>query len=325
MDASGAPALYFLPAMPTLNRITKNGMHYIDGVPVAESVFGKDPFEPVRKSSVTELISLQSSAPVRLAKPDCIPSEKGIVIVDAETEGDLCRAGKLLKERNNLRLMAGCAGFAGALPELLGLEMKAGRPAQPLLTGGLFVLCGSVNPITQRQLTYGEKHGFTRWHILPQEKLIPGYFDTSEGRASLAAWKRVSQEEPWMILDANDRQDDNAESAAFAAQRGMTIQDMRENISGALGRILPELLSEIEDKTLLITGGDTLLQCMNRMRVWDMEPMTEIFPGVVLSRFQAKGAERYVITKSGGFGEQSLLCDLKKKIEEESIINGATA
>ncbi len=325
LNASGADTLYFLPAMPGLNRVTKNGIHYIDSVPVAESVFGKDPFEPVGKSSVRELISMQSDAAVCLARPDSIPTEKGIVIVDAETNRDLCRAGQTLKERNSLRLMAGCAGFAGVLPDLLGLEKKEEAQAHPLLTNGLFVLCGSVNPITQQQLDYGEKHGFTRWHISPKEKLTPCYFDTPEGRDTLAVWQRACREEPWMILDANDQRDDNAESAAFAAQRGMTIQDMRESISGALGSLLPELLPGIRDRALLITGGDTLLQCMNRMKVWSMEPLMEVFPGVVLSRFQAKGAERYVITKSGGFGEQTLLCDLKKMIEKQSIINGAIA
>ncbi len=43
LDASGAKTLYFLPAMPGLNRVTENGVHYIDGVPAAESVFGKGP------------------------------------------------------------------------------------------------------------------------------------------------------------------------------------------------------------------------------------------------------------------------------------------
>ena len=104
----------------------------------------------------------------------------------------------------------------------------------------------------------------------------------------------------------------------------MTIQDMRRNISGALGRILPELLSVLEDKTLLITGGDTLLQCMNHMRVWDMEPLTEIFPGIVLSRFRIGDAERYVITKSGGFGEATLLCDLKRRVEEQALRDAET-
>ena len=325
LDASGAKTLYFLPAMPGLNRVTENGVHYIDGVPAAESVFGKDPFEPVRKSSVAELISLQSNVAACSARPDSIPEAKGIVIVDAQSDADVRHAGKLIKERNGLRVTAGCAGFAAALPALLGLQKKEEKCAQPLLTGGLFVLCGSVNPITQQQLSFGEQHGFTRRHIQPEEKLRLDYFDTQAGRDTLAAWRRASREEHWMILDANDSRDDNLESAAYAAEHGLSTEDVRQRVSGVLGRILPELLSGLRDRNLLITGGDTLLQCMNAMRVWDMEPLTEVFPGVVLSRFQAEGAARYVITKSGGFGETTLLCDLKKLIEEQALNSGETA
>ena len=44
LDASGAAHLPFLPAFPQIGRTTENGIHYINGVPVDQSVFGKDPF-----------------------------------------------------------------------------------------------------------------------------------------------------------------------------------------------------------------------------------------------------------------------------------------
>lgn len=43
MDAADADVMPFLPAFPKLNRVTRNGVHYVDGVPVAESIFGQDP------------------------------------------------------------------------------------------------------------------------------------------------------------------------------------------------------------------------------------------------------------------------------------------
>ena len=315
LDACGADTLSFLPAMPGIRRVTVGGVHYIDGVPVAESVFGKDPFEPVKKSNIKELLALQTSLPAWNAGPGNLPEEKGILIVDAETDGDLLRAGRTLKEKGLLRVMAGCAGFAAALPELLGLDAEK-KERVPLADGGLFVLCGSVNPITQRQLSCAEQNGFTRIHIQPEQKLNEGYFDTDAGMKALAAWREANEQNPWMILDANDSTDDNAESAAYAKQKGMSMEDVRRCISGALGRILPAILKSRVNKTMLITGGDTLLQCMNRMGVWEMEPLYQVFPGVVLSRFEAGGEARYAITKSGGFGEETLLLDLRKMMKK---------
>ena len=62
--------------------------------------------------------------------------------------------------------------------------------------------------------------------------------------------------------------------------------------------------------TLLITGGDTLLQCMNYMDVHEIEPLGEMDAGVVLSRFTYQGITRHVISKSGGFGKENLLTEL---------------
>ena len=68
--------------------------------------------------------------------------------------------------------------------------------------------------------------------------------------------------------------------------------------------------------TLLITGGDTLLQCMDYMGVYEIEPLGEMDAGVVLSRFTYQGITRYVISKSGGFGAENLLTELAAALKD---------
>ena len=46
LKTSGERQLPFLPAFPQIDRVTRGGVHYISGVPVTESPFGIDPFEP---------------------------------------------------------------------------------------------------------------------------------------------------------------------------------------------------------------------------------------------------------------------------------------
>ena len=70
--------------------------------------------------------------------------------------------------------------------------------------------------------------------------------------------------------------------------------------------------------TLLITGGDTLLQCMDYMGVHEIEPLGEMDAGVVLSRFTYHGITRYVISKSGGFGAENLLTELAAALNKTS-------
>ena len=56
VDAVSGKNIVFVPAFPAMRRITVDGVHYIDGIPVKESVFGQDPFEPVMYDRVDELL-----------------------------------------------------------------------------------------------------------------------------------------------------------------------------------------------------------------------------------------------------------------------------
>lgn len=316
LAASGARRLPFLPAMPALRRCTIDGIHMIDGVPVNQSVFGADPFEPVRESSVEHLIALQSDVPTWHGKGSIPEGIEGICVLDAATDADLEATGSHLAADGDLRVMAGCAGFAGVLPELLGLRIGQ-KPELPRMGDGLFVLCGSVNPITTRQLDLAEQSGFRRIHISPEQKLTEGFFETAEGHRTLEDWCQATGQEKWLILDANDEDGTNAASAQFAAGRGMDIEAVRARISAALGSILPAIVGCSVPRTLLITGGDTLLQCMNHMNIRQVDPLMQVFPGVVLSLVDFGGQVRPVITKSGGFGEETLLLRLRELLESQ--------
>ena len=120
LKASGAEVLSFLPAYPAMNRITVGGRHYIDGVPAEQSVFGKDPFDPVAESDVRKLIAGQTDAPVITREG----AGAGILVVDGSSGEELLAAGKRLLAKGYLTVSAGCAGFAAFLPELLGLHRE---------------------------------------------------------------------------------------------------------------------------------------------------------------------------------------------------------
>lgn len=319
LHASGKKQLPFIPAFPQMNRCTKGGVHYIGDVPVAESVFGQDPFEPVTRSNVAELIALQSDVPVisqHAPKCEgCLPDTDGVVVFDAQSEEELARAGKLLLKADKLHIMAGCAGFGAVLPELLGLSAKV-KPMLPQLDERMLVICGSVNPITLAQLGWAQKNGFARMRMTPQQKLTSGYFASEEGLRLIDEWKKTLAACPTCIIDAND-EGGNELTANYAAEHGMTMEDVRQGISGALGLIMKELFDCPDLGTLLITGGDTLLQCMNQMGVYEMEPIGEMAKGVVLSRFTLHGRSRFAITKSGGFGCETLMTDLLHMIRRD--------
>ena len=301
LAASGADMLPFLPAYPRLRRTTVGGRHSIDGVPVSESVFGRDPFNPVLESDVRRLIAAQTDARVWNAAPETLAARCGICVVDAQSDEDLERAGTRLGEMGALSVSAGCAGFAAFLPPLLKLETGE-PPAMPALGDGLLVVCGSVNPITRRQLDWAEAHGFGRLRLTPAQKLEADSVATPLPRSR------------WLVLDANDLDPDNTPTRVYAEARGWDLDEVRRRIVASLAEALAAVESEWSG-ALLITGGDTLLKCLARLGAQGLEPLLELYPGVVLSKCRLAGRERLVISKSGGFGVETLLTDLKKLIE----------
>src|SRR3954471_11272637 len=72
--ASGRKMLVFAPAFPGAGRTTVSGVQLVDGMPVAETEYGRDPVHPARHSRLAELV------------PASIGS---VVILDAATQADL--------------------------------------------------------------------------------------------------------------------------------------------------------------------------------------------------------------------------------------------
>lgn len=319
LKAAGNRQLFFFPALPEMDRCTVGGIHYIAGTPVAQSVFGTDPFEPVTKSRVTELIAQQSDVPAvslpPLEETSPVPEQPGIVVLDASTDRQLMQAGRRLMAAGRLNLTAGCAGFASVLPEILGLG-DGKTPEIPRLNQRLLVLCGSVNPITVRQLSEAEAAGFTHLHMTPRQQLEQDYWETEEGRRQLKEWTDSLSRSGNGILDSNGP-DGNEPTRQYAREHGLKMDEVRIRISASLGKVLAKLHAEGVEGTLLITGGDTLLQCMRQIGVNHLQPICELAPGVVLSRYTLENTQQYVISKSGGFGSPDLLVQLAGQLQHQ--------
>lgn len=316
LEASGESQMPFLPAFPQMNRRTVKGVHYIGDVPVAQSVFGKDPFEPVIHSDVSRIISLQSSVHVTsrdvVTEDNACCSEPGIVVYDGSSLEDLTVTAQRLYAEDKLHIMAGCAGFASVLPKLL--KLGTGEPvAMPQLDSNLLVICGSVNPITVAQADYAEREGFLRIRLIPEQKLEPERWVTREGEMEFQTLRRILNQHGYRIIDTNDFGSNKATSA-FAQAHGMSVEDVRQAVSRSIGYLVSRLFPDPNLGTLLITGGDTLRQCMDYMDIREIEPLREMEPGIVLSRFTYQGYTRYVISKSGGFGKEPLFVDLANRI-----------
>lgn len=322
LDAGGGPRVHFAPAFPLLGRVTRQGIHYINDCPVADSVFGKDPFEPVRYSSVVDIIASQSEVPT-WAVGDRVPQElfDGVLIYDADSDEQLAQIAGELNRRGETKLLAGCAGFASALTDFLGLDGT--RRRLPPIPQKLTVICGSINPITLRQLDEVQRAGAPRIQLTPEQKLDDGWLTSPDGLRATAEWMAQLKDAPLAVVEGNQTREGDA--TRLCAQRmGMDLEQVRSQISRTMGGVLERLLSLGLDATVLVTGGDTLLAFLERIGQDTLIPLGELAPGVVLSQIEYRRKKYAILSKSGGFGTDRLLLDLKEKLslqklEEEEV------
>lgn len=317
LKASGVEVLSFIPAFPKVGRTTKGGIQYINEIPVHESVFGNDPFEPVINSYIPNIIKEQSSINVEVIDRDKMAesySNPTIAVYDAESDEELRNIARELRLSNRIKVTAGCAGFANVLSEYFYNDDS--EDGKLKFQQSFLVLCGSVNPITKRQLDYAELNGFKRLRIKAYQKLDSEYFESTEGEKVIEQWVQVIKNNKRCIVDTNDLEG-MEETIEYGNKKNMSIEQIRLTISSNLGLIGKKLWDKGIRCTILFTGGDTLLGFMNKMGIHKMTPICELSHGTVLSEIVLAGEKLQVISKSGGFGSEDILKEISDMVLDE--------
>lgn len=300
LEASNGGTIHFIPAFPRMNRISRNGILYVDGdTPVAESVFSADPFNPVRHSSILAVLAEQTDRPAYLAEAAATGYPAGIAVHDAVDDEQILALGQHLIRETGATLLAGCAGFAGALPRLIDFEHGA-MPAEPQ-SGKLAVFCGSVNPISLEQCALAEREGAPRLHLQAGGRFRA--FDELTEQL-IAAAKGADM----VVLDTGAEGLDSADEEELA--RSAVVAER-------LGKVIAAFLWRYPDATPVIVGGDTLMAFARHVGIRTILPIREIRPGVVLARYASGGAQKMLVAKSGGFGSRDLLKEIFMEMHQE--------
>ncbi len=321
LDAGQKAFLPFIPAFPKMGRVTRKGIHYIDGIPVNESVFGKDPFEPVAYADIKKIIASQSDVKVLSLPQDQAEYEKAslgdenyIAVYDANSDEEMYEIGRKLKDKSQLGLIAGCAGFASQLPKLLELTGEQKRSSSKVQH--LLVISGSLNPITEKQIQHAEEHDFHRISLEVEAMMKEKYWDTVEGKAQIESIIAASRENSHLIVDTfyqKKEKDVRKEPSEFSRE------DIRFQVAGLLGKMAELLLEAKIAKThaVVITGGDTVMGFMKRQHCKELTPVCEIGQGAVLFLLDWNGESVQVISKSGGFGEKDIFVTIANQLIEK--------
>ncbi len=299
LQATGFPALYFVPALPDAGRVTRQGIQYVDDLPLHRSRYSGDVANPVRHASVSAIIASQTDTAVasipRGADPAAaLAGARGpvILVFDAETSGDLDAIAARLATLGPPQLLAGCAGFASVVPRLLGL--RTGEMPAPALRPPLLVVCGSMNEVSRSQVRQAQALGIRCWDAA--DAADPAAADLTAADLTRAVADALRADGA-AILTAGS-------SPAFSC------------------RLVSRIIQQVRVGTLAVFGGDTAFSVMAALGVRGAWPLGEICPGVVVSRLEdapsaVAAAGMHLVTKAGGFGPMDVIQRIRAAVQRE--------
>lgn len=302
-----------IPAFPAVNRTVQNGILYIDGVPVSESVFGKDPYEPVTESNIVTRLKNEADLSIQLVSHEDHLTTGSLYLFDASTESELLTIGESLHGKGLMSVTVGCAGFASILATTL-FDKEGDAVAN--IESPTVVICGSLNPITQAQVEYAKKLGYPTHSLNGGQLTDENYWQTIEGQKKVKTYLSEVTSSNLLVVETFEPTT-REELSKYVEDGVINHEDLRFRVGKSLGALAYELVKANPQLSFLFTGGDTLFQSMKVFGIKDLEPQCEVSPGVVLSQMNVEGHTVQVMTKSGGLGHRELLEDLVSKQSKE--------
>ena len=308
IQAASADQLILVPAFPRGGRTTRDGNQYVHGVLLQESAFSRDPLEPMTGSSIPSILARQTPFPVhcidRVAfESFTIQNERrpGIFCFDAESDRDLIAIGKRCAAGDGLRIMAGSAGFAAILPEVLSLQRTT--VILPKFHERLFVVNGSLNDVSVAQVAMARQRGIFCAYLHPEEA------DRNIWRDDAAVGALV---EPIVHhLNAQGR-------ALFSTPAKPFEGPSPAACATALGQVVAAVLEQVPDVNLAVFGGDTAFSVCKAIGAELLYPVAEIEPGCTVCSRNRSHASGAVLVKSGGFGSRDIIGSIETYISQGS-------
>ncbi|CZF82499.1 hypothetical protein GCE9029_03268 [Grimontia celer] len=153
-DASRKQHLVIAPAFPDAGRVTRAGVQYVNGIPVAESNYGLDLLHPALTSSIVELVSADIGNIAVLAGDasseavnEALTNNK-VLILDANSQSALDLLVSRFPNPEKM-LWVGSPGLAQALA--VRFESQPSESSFPLKASKLLVVIGSANEVSHQQ------------------------------------------------------------------------------------------------------------------------------------------------------------------------------
>ena len=298
----GASGAIIAPAFPKLGRQTIDGVHRVDGVPLAETVYSRTQRRSNPTSYLPELLTAGDGAP-----PIHLPwqvIDGGVEVVARWLRERLDEPGRLITadaaEERHLDiltqavlplagrvLLVGSAGWA----ERIAMACKGWLAEIPPGPGALGVV-GSLSAIATRQVDVASQAGVT---VVPWDFLRPRRYQATPPTTGNRSYTRLLVDTPSFC-------------GPILAIGVRPRRSVGQRVLHAVADGVRELLSTTPVSGLMIVGGDTAQAVFRALRASGLVLAGEVSPGVPYGRLlNGPFAGLLTATKAGGFGADTVI------------------
>lgn len=252
-----------LPANPHLGRTIFNGIYFVEGVPILQTSFAKDPEFPITTSGVSQILS-RPGLPVQvLTRFEHLPGQ-GIFVGEVEVVNDF---SAWLTKADEDTVLAGGSGFFTAILDSLFERKKENEFASGFQPGTPALVVSGTS--FEESLAFISK---LKMKGIPVSYMPGSLMDQSGDREEIAAWgKSISamfNGHDIVIMAMNDplARNVSADPVSLTKKMAMAVQEVLQ-------------LSAIRE--LFIEGGSTAFAIIRQLEFTRFYPTEELSHGVI--------------------------------------------
>lgn len=319
--ASGVQLAIVAAAIPAAGRVTLKGECRVHGLPLAETEFASDPKTPIVSSHIKTLIALQTAYPIhelglQVVRSDLLVTQlqrlsqagPAIVVVDAESDGDLALLAQAIMQLGSRCLLVGAAGLANALPASCYLTARQRLP--------VLVVAGSMSEATRQQIIFAAEEKALGILDIDVEGLLQPDSQTAVDEITRQAVS-VLRDRQHCVLRTSKDADARLMIDTLCEKYALSRQQLGDKISQTLGLMTLAIINQAQIGGLFLTGGDIAIAVARALGAEGYRITAEVVPCVPCGTFvNSEIDDLPVITKAGGFGGTSTLRDALYFIEE---------
>ena len=314
LDATDVRHTVVCPAFPAIKRTVVNGRLLVDGIPVEETQFSRDPVSPVKKSDIGEVLRTGSGIETQYMSihevergPEHVArvvnaSQARAIGVDATEDSHLRCIADALALSDEQWLPCGSGGLGAQIPLAYGHQPHGGS-VPPAPKGSSLLAVGSRNDVSVRQL----QRLLESLHP-PLVRVEPREFRTRDGRTP-----RINQ----LAHEIEGRLSANSVVVLTSSLSQFSPQ-MRLTMAPILGSIVSRILETKPLAGLFLCGGDVARSVCGDTGIQALRILGDLQPGVIAGEAVGDNYQGMrVITKAGGFGDDEAMVQVARHLSKE--------